>query len=251
MTLFHKITRYLAQIGSLLWNGHFFRLTQKILSHLFSSKGFAMKKTMLYRLTDPVFFQPKENSEAIEVFAGDRESISDMVRDLYDNDPKTLEFYLDFLRQGFEPWLARHEKRIVGVVWLFSGSYLAPWEGYDGYVLNFVVDSTEKFVGNVFVSNSMRGQGLFPKIANEILNVYPQMLFYSCIDEANTSSRRSHEKVGFKVYASVYYFRFWQYTHCLLLSEKYRVSFFRVKRGKPVDVSLVPRFPLDKKNQAQ
>jgi len=196
-----------------------------------------MNKTMLYRLShtpNPTNRDPGN----IAVFRGDRPSIHDMVRDLYDNDPQTLAFYEHYFEQGFEPWIARKDGIVVGVVWLFPDSYLLMWEGYDAWLLRFHAKPGTRFVGNVFVSPQRRGQGIFPLIAKSCFTTYPEADFYSTIDAENDPSLRSHEKIGFQPCGSIRYIRFFQWTFCFVALKRNKFAFYHLRKGRETDIVL-------------
>lgn len=222
--------RRLAQICSLIRQGQFFLLFQAITSVILPASRFATKKTVFFRLHRSDTQVDSPLSKGVECFRGDEADVRRMVDDLYDEDPVALDFYRAYLREGVEPWLARDlsDGRILGVVWLYTGSYLSAWEGYDAWLLDVRVEPMAKFVANVYVAPECRGRGIFPQIMQRCLAEYtveangndPVVEFYSCIDQANTVSIRSHEKIGFRPCAATYYVRIFQRTRCLFLRKK-------------------------------
>jgi len=203
----------------------------------------AVQKFMYYRLDRT---QVRELNDATEItMASSKEvSVEDVIRDLYASSATELTFYDNYVRQGIEHWAALQNGRVAGVVWLYTGYYLAQWEGYDAWLLHIETEPTAKFVCNVFVSPQCRGQGIFPLIAQRCFSEYPDSEFYSCIASSNTPSIRSHEKVGFRQCAVAYYLRLFQITFCYFVTKTGRGSlsrgrFFRMTRGKEINVSLI------------
>jgi len=233
----NKIFRGLSQVCLLLWYWKFFQLAQVFSNKLFPSSVMRMKKNILYKLSHEKC-RSERKSEGTEVFRGNKQSIRNMVRDLYNNDQKTLEFYDDSFEQGTEPWIAQQGDTVVGAIWLFSGSYLVMWEGYDAYLLRLHAESGAKFFGNVYVSPRLRGQGLFTLVAKHCFTNHPGMKFYSVVDESNIPSIKSHEKIGFQPCGTVRYIRFFQWTFCMVVVERRNVKFFRLQKGKETAVFL-------------
>lgn len=231
-----RIFRRLSHCFSLLLRGRLFSVMQAVSAAVLPNRLLGMKKSLFYRLS-------RENVRTrtagdVEIFSGNGDSVREIVRDLYGDDPRSTAFYEDFCRRGIEPWIARREKKIVGVVWLFTGSYLAPWEGYDAWLLRIEVEPTAKFVANVFVDPAERGRGVFALIASACFAAYPDSPFYSCVDEANEPSVRSHEKIGFRRCAVAYYVRLGRKTRCLFRTKNRKSRLFTIRRGLPVEVAL-------------
>jgi len=208
----------------------------------------AVKKSVYYRfdrtLTQETTAQKstaqKSNDPAEFTTASSQEvSVGKIVRDLYGNEQTEQAFYGNYVQQGIEHWAALHNGTAIGVVWLYTGYYLAQWEGYDAWLLHVETEPSAKFVCNVFVSPGFRGQGVFPVMARRCFAEYSDSEFYSCIASNNTSSRRSHEKIGFRQCAAAYYFRFFQTTFCYFVTSTGKRRFFRMPKGKVVKVSLI------------
>jgi GNAT superfamily N-acetyltransferase len=233
----NNLFRGLSQACLLLWHWQFFQLAQVLSNKLLPSYALRMNKNILYKLS-PKECQPEQKNESIGIFCGDRQSVRDMVRDLYDDNQMVLEFYDHFFEQGAEPWIACQGNTVVGAIWLFSGSYLTMWEGYDAYLLRFHVAPQARFFGNVFVSPRLRGQGLFTLIANSCFTAYPDVDFYSIVDDLNIPSIKSHEKIGFQPYGTIRCIRFFQYTFCMVALKRHKLRFFRLWKGKETDVFL-------------
>ncbi|MDR1141439.1 MAG: GNAT family N-acetyltransferase [Planctomycetaceae bacterium] len=246
-----QIFRKLVSCLSLIYQRQFFLLAELVCAALIPSRIFATKKYLFYRLdrqqqTSPNIKSIRKNivkniSENIEIFIGTESSVSEMVDTLYNGKPKTLEFYEEFYRNGIEAWIARGEDKIVGVIWLYTGSYLLNWEGYDAWLLQVAVEPTAKFVANVFVQPECRGQGIFPVIAEQCFTVYSENEFYSCVEESNVPSIKSHEKIGFRRYAAVYFVRFFQQTYCLSVPKKGKWKYFRLQRGNAIVLDLLSK----------
>ena len=198
---------------------------------------FAVHKSVYYRL-DRTLVQESSNTTELTTATGSEVSVDDIIRDLYNSNKKELAFYENYARQGIEHWTAQQNGKIVGVVWLYTGSYLAQWEGYEAWLLHIDIEPSAKFVCNVFTSSLLRGQGIFPFIAGRCFAEYPDSEFYSCVASNNKPSLRSHEKIGFRRYAAAYYFRLFQTTFCYFVTKGQR-RFFRLPKGKAVSVSLI------------
>lgn len=238
----NKVFRGFARIGSLLRRRRFFLLGQAIANKMLPSCVLRMNQTILYKLSRKSCCSEGNNAN-IEVFRGDRQSVRKMVRDLYNNDPKTLAFYEHFYEQGFEPWIAQQGNVAVGVVWLFTDSYLAVWEGYDAWLLRFYADPGAKFLGNAFVSPQRRGQGLFTLMTNCCLTTYPEADFYSTVEATNTPSILSHKKIGFQPCGTVRSIRFFQQAFCLVVWKRRIIGLFRLRKGKETDITLSDNNP--------
>jgi GNAT superfamily N-acetyltransferase len=202
-----------------------------------------MKKSIFYRLDAKTENAPHKIDD-IEIAPGTESSVQEIVRDLYGNSPEELAFYEGYFRNGIEPWTALSHGKVVGTIWLYTGSYLAMWEGYDAWLLNVHVEPTGKFFANVFTDPAARGKGVFSRIAQKCFAAYPESPFYTCIEVSNVGSIRSHEKVGFRRSGAVYYIRFFQKTFCFFRPQKGKSRFLILKRGQAGDVRLsnVPTF---------
>jgi GNAT superfamily N-acetyltransferase len=202
-----------------------------------------LNKHIFYNLAkDKQLLVSVSDIDKIEIVLGTETSVVEMVRDLYSGDSATLEFYENFYRKGIEPWIARCGNKIIGVVWLYNGSYLANWEGYEAWLLQIKIEPTAKFVANVFVDPSWRGRKIFPAIITHCTSIYRNSKFYSCVDESNVTSIKAHERIGFQWCAAAYYIRFFQRTYCIFLTKKGKNSWkrncFRLPRGEAVSVSI-------------
>jgi GNAT superfamily N-acetyltransferase len=227
----------------LIYRRQLFLLLQLVSETVIPQKVFAAKKYLFYRRDQQQ--QTSKNVSRfknIDIFAGTESDVGKMVDALYEGKSKSLDFYNEFYRNGIEPWMASSNETILGVVWLYTGSYLLNWEGYDAWLLQIEVEPTAKFVANVFVRPEYRGQKIFPAIAGQCFDIYSENQFYSCIEESNLPSIKSHEKIGFRQCASVYCIRLFQRTYCFFVNKKDRNrterSCFRLQRGKPIFVSL-------------
>ena len=176
--------------------------------------------------------------ETLEIRRGGEPDVADLVHDLYGNDESVRAFYEDFYRQGIEPWIAKRDNKVVGVVWLYEGYYISPWQGYDGFVLRLEIESTAKFVANVFVSPESRGYGVFSKIARRFLEESPSEEFYTSIAEDNIRSIRAHEKIGFRRCGATYYFQLFGRTWAVFVPRRGIPKAFRIPRGATVSVVL-------------
>ncbi|MCL2745349.1 MAG: hypothetical protein FWE67_16015 [Planctomycetaceae bacterium] len=198
----------------------------------------AVHKSIYYRL-DRTLAQPSDNIAEFTTAASNEVSVDNVVRDLYGGNSKELAFYENYARQEIEHWSALLNGKVVGVVWLYTGYYLAQWEGYDAWLLHVETAPSAKFVCNVFTSPQSRGQRIFPLIAQRCFAEYPDNEFYSCIASNNKPSLRSHEKIGFRRCAVAYYVRFFQITFCYFITKTGQRRFFKLPKGKAVHVSLI------------
>ena len=197
----------------------------------------SVHKAVYYRL-DRTLVQKSENATEFTTDSGHEVSVEEIVRDLYDGNQTELTFYENYVRQGIERWTAHNNEKIAGVVWLYTGYYLAQWEGYKAWLLHVNIDPADKFVCNVFVSPQFRGQNVFPLIAQRCFEEYPDSEFYSCVSSDNIPSRRSHEKIGFRRCGVAYYLRFFQKTFCLFIPKKGKTRLLLLKRGQAAEVKL-------------
>lgn len=234
-----KIFRYLRLFFSLLFQGHFFLIVQRLLTALLPDRILGMKKAVLYRLDRERRPAPR-GAEGFDVFPGNEGDIEEIVADLYDGSPMAREFYDDFHRQGVRPWVARRDGRIVGVLWLYRGRYLLPWEGYDAWLLDLEIEPTALFFANEFVSPEARRQGILTILAERVFEADPDCECYTCVDETNFPSKLLHEKLGFRRCAVVYFIRLFQTTRCLYVPKQGRRRWLKPARGTPVALSLIP-----------
>ncbi|MDR1140346.1 MAG: hypothetical protein LBL62_01550 [Planctomycetaceae bacterium] len=236
-----KIVRKIRSCLFLIGQGRFFVLFQAIAEAFFLRRFFGLNKQIFYRLIrdkQPVV----EDAGEIEIVLGTETSVAEIVRDLYSGDSEALKFYENFYRNGIEPWIARVGGRVVGVVWLYTGEYLANWEGYDAWLLHVGIEPTAKFVANVFVDPLRRGKKIFRTIIAHCTTVYSDSEFYSCVDELNITSVKAHERIGFRGCAVVYYIRFLQRTYCIFATRNgigyQRQRCFRLPRAEAVSISI-------------
>ncbi|MDR2346048.1 MAG: GNAT family N-acetyltransferase [Planctomycetaceae bacterium] len=238
--IIHKIFACL----SLLRRGRFFVLAQVFSEAFIPKRFFGLNKHIFYSLAKDkqLLVSTSDIVDKIEIVLGTKESVAEIVRDLYSDDSAALEFYENFYHEGIEPWIARYNDKAVGVVWLYTGYYLANWEGYAAWLLQIQIEPTAKFVANVFVEPSRRGQKIFPLIMTHCTSIYCNNKFYSCVDESNVTSIKAHERIGFRWCAAAYYIRFFQRTYCIFLTKKDKNSWkrrcFMLPRGKAVPVSI-------------
>jgi hypothetical protein len=235
--MLQKLRRKIASGCSYLCRGEIFLLAQSLAASLFPAWFYRMKKSIFYRRdTEPKIIFGK--TDDIEIICGTETSVAEIVRNLYDNSPHELAFYEKYAREGIEPWLARSHGEIVGVIWLYTDSYLAMWEGYDAWLVNVHVEPGGKFFANVFTAPSARSKGVFSHVAEKCFAAYPASPFYTCIEVSNTASIHSHEKVGFRRCGAVYYIRFFRTTFCFFRPKQGKFRFFILRRGCAVDVDL-------------
>ena len=193
----------------------------------------SVHKAVYYRL-DRTLVQKRENATEFTTASGQEVSVEEIVRDLYDGNQTELTFYENFVRQGIERWVAIHEGTVAGVVWLYTGYYQASYRGF-----HIEIEPSAKFVCNVFVSPQFRGQGVFPFIARRCFAEYPDCEFYSVTAYNNKTSRRSHEKIGFRQCAAAYYFSLFRITFCYFVTQSGKRRFFKVPKGQEIRVSLI------------
>ena len=198
----------------------------------------AVHKSVYYRL-DRTQIPGLSDLPEITTATNKEVSVEDVIRDLYAGNTAEWTFYENYVRQGIEHWAALQDGKVVGVVWLYTGYYLAQWEGYDAWLLHIETEPSAKFVCNVFVSPHSRGRGIFPLIAQRCFAEYPDSEFYSCVASGNKLSRRSHEKAGFRQYAVAYYLRFFQFTFCYFITKTGKRRFVKMPKGKEINVSLI------------
>ncbi len=233
-----KILHYVRQFFKLLFQGHFFLIFHRILTAVLPDRVLGTKKAVLYKM-DWSRRSARRSFEGLECFRGNEGTVEEIVRDLYDGGGVAREFYMKLYRDGIEPWVARREGRIVGVIWLYTGWYLLPWEGYDAWLLNIEVEPTAKFFANGFVHPTARRLGISTILAECCFDHYPRCDFYTCIDETNFPSKISREKLGFRRCAVVYFVRIFQTTRCAFMPKAGRRRRFKLTKGRPAEVSLV------------
>ena len=222
---------------SYLYRGEFFLTTEILAARLLPGWLCRMKKSLFYRLDSDTKSNFSKNDE-IEVLCGSESTVQAIVSDLYGNSSKESAFYEQYYRNGIEPWLARSNGKVIGVIWLYTGSYLAMWEGYDAWLLDVQIESNGKFFTNVFTDPAARGKGVFTHIAEVCVSAYPESPFYTCIEVSNTASIHSHEKVGFRRCGVAYYVRFFQKTFCLFMPKNGKTRLLILKRGQVAEVSI-------------
>lgn len=225
---------------SKLWNGYFFQLIRGSVAMVFPSRFVAMEKYFILRWDRNRYPGPRPLGEN-EVLRGDAEVIPQYVRDLYDDNPKTLAFYEQFYREGVEPCFVRQNGKIVGALWAYGGKYLYAWEGYDKGLLCIEVEPTAKFFANGFVDPAIRRQGISTITADAFFAAYPESEFYTLIKESNFASIISREKVGFRCCCTLYFFRVKKTTFCLFLPKKGKRRWLKLVDGRSIDVTLVEK----------
>ena len=222
---------------SYLYRGEFFLFAETLAAQLLPAWLCRMKKSLFYRLDSETECTPHETGD-LKITCGTESTVQEIVRDLYNDSSMELAFYENYYREGIEPWIARSHGKIIGTIWLYTGSYLAMWEGYDAWLLNVQIEPNGKFFANVLTDPASRGKGVFTHIAEQCFAAYPASPFYTCIEVSNTASIRSHEKVGFRHCAVAYYVRFFQKTFCLFLPKKGKARLLILKRGQAAEITL-------------
>ncbi len=248
-----KLILCFRQLSSWPFQGHCFLVFQRLTSLLVPERIFATKKAVFYR-REPFAELPDTDATC---FRGDPSAIERLVRDLYAGSESAQIFFEQFLQRGVEPWLMEHDGKIVGSVWLFTGSYLSAWEGYDAWLLQIEVEPTARFVANVLVDPDMRGQGVFSRLMQHCVSEYAEVPFYSCVDETNRPSIKAHEKLGFRRYGAAYLLRFFGSTYCFFwpriskwrcLPRFFSMRLFSLQRGVPYSLCLRYDEPVCKPN---
>ena len=223
---------------SYLYQGEFFLLAETLAARLLPGWLCRMKKSIFYRF-DSEAKNTLRKTGNFEIVGNTESSIQEIVRDLHDNSPQELAFYEQYYRSGLEPWIARANGKVIGVIWLYTGSYLAMWEGYDAWLVNVQIEPDGKFFTNVLTDPASRGKGVFAHIAEVCFAAYPESPFYTCIEVSNTVSIRSHEKIGFRRCGVAYYLRFFQKTFCLFIPKGRKSRLLILKRGQAANVSFL------------
>ena len=221
----------------LLFQGRFFLLFQLAVTRMVPASWLRLGKSAYLRL-DRTKRTPVAEDETLEIRRGKETDVADLVRDLYGDDESVRKFYEEFYQQGIEPWIAKRNEKVVGVVWLYRGYYLSPWQGYDGFVLRLEIEPTARFVCNVFVAPECRGHGIFSKIAERFIAESPDDEFYTSIDEDNLRSIRAHEKIGFRRCGAAYYIQLFGRTRAVFVAQRKLPQTFRMPRGETVSVVL-------------
>ncbi len=221
----------------LLFRGRFFLILQIVVSKTIPARWLRLGKSVYFRL-EREKRQNVAQDQALKIRCGTETDVADIVRDLFGDDESVRLFFEDFYRRGIEPWFAERNEKVVGVVWLYRGHYVAPWQGYDAYVLRLEVEPTARFIANVFVAPECRGQGIFPKIAERFLVEYSSEEFYTCIDEDNSSSIRAHEKIGFRRCGATYYLQLFGRTRAVFVPRRGRTRTFLMPRSETVSAVL-------------
>jgi GNAT superfamily N-acetyltransferase len=236
-----KIFRKISACFSLLCRGRLFILCQAIFAALIPSRFFGLNKQIFYKLQHDKKTLV-QNIDEFNIAAGNESTVTEIVNDLYLGDPAMLKFYENFYHDGIEPYVAKSNGKVIGSIWLYTGSYLANWEGYDSWLLQIGVESTAKFVANVFVDPAWRGKRIFPAIVDFCTSAYCDSEFYSCVEELNNVSVRAHERIGFRKCAIAYYIRFGQKTYCIFVTKNkngnWKRKYLKLPRGIAVNVSI-------------
>jgi len=223
----------------LLLGGRFFLILQLVVSKTIPARWLRLGKSA-YFLLDRSKRSPIDQDDTLEIRRGGETDVVDLVRDLYGDDESVRIFYEEFCRNGIEPWIAKQDGKVTGVVWLFCGHYIAPWQGYDGFVLRLEVEPEALFVANVFVAPECRGRKIFPRIVDRFLAAYSHEPVYSEIDEANDPSIKAHNKIGFRRCGATYYIQLFGRTRALLVPRRGGPKCVRIPRGQTVSVVLSP-----------
>ena len=221
----------------LLLAGCFFLILQLVVSRTVLTRWLRLGKSAYLRLNRTKHSSGRPD-ETLEIRRGAEPDVVDLVHDLYDNDESVRTFYENFYHNGIEPWIAKRDNKVVGVVWLYTGYYISPWQGYDGFVLRLEIEPTARFVANVFVGPESRGQGIFSKIVQRFLDELPNDVFYSAIAEENIPSIRAHEKIGFRRCGATYYVQLFGWTWAVFVPKWGISRVFRILRGTTVSVVL-------------
>ncbi|MDR0338165.1 MAG: hypothetical protein LBI18_13865 [Planctomycetaceae bacterium] len=237
-TIFRKIFACF----SLLCHGRLFVLCQAISAAFIPARFFGLNKQIFYKLqhdNKPLV----QNLDEINIAAGNESTVVEIVNDLYLGDPAMLKLFENFYQNGIEPYVAKSGEKVVGSIWLCTGTYLANWGSYDSWLLQIGIEPTAKFVANVFVDPTWRGKRIFPAIVDFCTSTYRDSEFYSCVEELNIVSVRVHERIGFRECAIAYYIRFGQKTYCIFTtkSEKgnWKRKYLKLSRGLAANISLV------------
>ncbi|MDR2172198.1 MAG: GNAT family N-acetyltransferase [Planctomycetaceae bacterium] len=237
-----KIIRKINFYLFLLCSGQIFVLFQAIFEVLIPSFFLSMNKHIFYNLESGDQTNLADIDE-VTIEIGVLDDVAKLVSDLYSGDSEALRFYEDYYREGVKPCIAWRGGKAIGVVWIYTGYYLANWEGYDAWLLKIGIEPQAKFFANGFIAPEYRGQKIFRKIIEYCTKIYCNDKFYSCVDEINITSVKAHERIGFRRCAVAYYIRFFRAAYCIFWirnNKKYwNYSRYKLQRKQPVPISII------------
>ena len=221
----------------LLFGGYFFCLFQLAVQRIIPARCLRLEKLAFFRLDRSKQYRVSQD-ETLDIRCGGVTDVDILARDLHNNDESFRKLYEYLYGEDVKPWIAKREEKAVGVVWLYQGYYIAPWQDYDGYILRLEIEPTARFVANVTVASECRRQGIFSRIVAHFLGELPNEEVYSAIGEDNTLSIRAHEKIGFRRCGAVYYIQIFGKTWAIFRTRRGISRCFRMPQGKTISVVL-------------
>ncbi|SCZ55901.1 hypothetical protein [Thiohalomonas denitrificans] len=119
------------------------------------------------------------------------------------------ELFGKFLREGGRCVAVRSGEQIVAYEWLFRNRYWLSRDELGPQTIEIRLGEGV-FLSNGYILPSYRLKGLFPLMANFIVDSFPESIpVYTHIEKLNTPSKRAHERLGFEPVGGV---EFWRIT---------------------------------------
>lgn len=118
------------------------------------------------------------------------------------------------LKSGHRCLLARIEGRLVGVMWVGSGSVWSHHFRYVGYDLAFTPE--EAYLFNAYADPAYRGQSIAPALSSELLHRLRDEGCTRAIrgtHPTNAPALRAHGKAGFRPFVVIHRLRFLGWRH--------------------------------------
>lgn len=111
---------------------------------------------------------------------------------------KRVGLFEKFMDQGARCHAMRHDGRIVAYCWTFAKEYLLTFDEYRVRNIRLRLRADDVFLGNVFVAEAHRRQGVFSVLFDNVVWQWPgQTRFYSWVERTNDSSLQAHANLGF------------------------------------------------------
>lgn len=134
-----------------------------------------------------------------EYSTADRAVLEELVECSREFDRKQLRSVFDrFFREGVKCFTVRRGSRLAGYMWAFEREYTLTYDDYRRLNLKVDLDGKSVFLGNGFINDMHRRQGLFQHMLAFIVAQWPPgTRFFSAISRNNERSLRSHLRVGF------------------------------------------------------
>ncbi|WP_303904059.1 GNAT family N-acetyltransferase [Thiohalomonas denitrificans] len=146
---------------------------------------------------------------------------------------KTDALFGKFLEQGGRCVAVRSDRRIVAYEWMFENRYLLSQDELGPQTIEIRLGEGV-FLSNGYVLPSYRLKGLFPLMANLIVDSFSESTpVYTHIEKQNSPSKRAHERLGFETVGEIEFWRVVGLPHFWILKFHHKASFM-MARKRPV-----------------